>query len=207
MLSGVSFSLEEGEKVGVIGINGTGKSTLLKILAGVEEPDEGSVILARHCVVRFLPQNPVFYPEKTVLQAVLGDSIGEEGREYLETEAKSMLTRLGITDFSQPCSQLSGGQRKRLALVSVLLSPAEILVLDDSSSALDYKTDAALRKELKDHFQHTTRIIIAQRVSSIMTADHILVLEDGNVIGYGSHEHLMETCPVYREIGSSQMGG
>ena len=80
VLSGVSFSLEEGEKVGVIGINGTGKSTLLKILAGVEEPDEGSVILARHCVVRFLPQNPVFYPEKTVLQADRADSIGGEAR-------------------------------------------------------------------------------------------------------------------------------
>ena len=104
-------------------------------------------------------------------------------------------------------ANLSGGQKQRLLIARALADRPKILVLDDSSSAMDYKTDAALRKELKDHFQHTTRIIIAQRVSSIMTADHILVLEDGNVIGYGSHEHLMETCPVYREIGSSQMGG
>ena len=80
------------------------------------------------------------------------------------------------------------------------------MILDDSSSALDYKTDAALRQELKSCFHDTTCIVIAQRVSSVMGAEHILVLEEGHVIGYGTHEHLMETCPVYREIGSSQMG-
>lgn len=94
----------------------------------------------------------------------------------------------------------------RILIARALAAGPEILILDDSSSALDYKTDAALRQELKDHFQNTTCIIIAQRVSSVMNADHILVLEEGEEIGYGSHEHLMEHCPIYREIENSQMG-
>ena len=103
-------------------------------------------------------------------------------------------------------ANLSGGQKQRLLIARALADNPEILVLDDSSSALDYKTDAALRQELNDHFRRTTCVIIAQRVSSVMSADHILVLEDGKAVGYGTHEHLMETCAIYREIGSSQMG-
>lgn len=183
VLSGVSFSLEEGEKVGVIGINGTGKSTLLKILAGVEEPDEGSVTLARHCVVRFLPQNPVFSPEESVLQAVLGDSTGEEGREYLETEAKSMLTRLGITDFSQPCGQLSGGQRKRLALVSVLLSPAEILVLDEPTNHLDSYMADWLEDTLKRR-KKAVVMVTHDRYFLDNVASRILEIHQGQVYSY-----------------------
>ena len=104
-------------------------------------------------------------------------------------------------------SNLSGGQKQRLLIARALAGNPEILILDDSSSALDYKTDAKLRKAIAERFQNTTSIIIAQRVSSILHADYILVLEDGRSIGYGTHEELLKTCPTYREISESQMGG
>ena len=149
-----SFYLQEGEKVGIIGINGTGKSTLLKIRAGAEEPDEGSVTRAKHIVVRYLPQNPVFAPEKSVLENVLEQAVKNfemQGNEpvkmteglheadhwNLESTAKNMMTRLGITDFSKKAGELSGGQRKRLALVAALLVPCDVLILDEPTNHLD----------------------------------------------------------------------
>ena len=129
IFDGASFFLQEGEKAGIIGINGTGKSTLLKMIAGLEEADDGTVIKANHCLVRYLPQNPEFAPEETVLEAVLRGNRVEENAGTIEADAKSMLTKLGVTEFDQPCGQLSGGQRKRLALVSVLLSPHNIYYL------------------------------------------------------------------------------
>ena len=103
-------------------------------------------------------------------------------------------------------ANLSGGQKQRLLIARALAAGPEILILDDSSSALDYKTDAALRAQLAGHFAQTTSIIVAQRVSSILHADHILVLEDGQPLGYGSHEELLASCPVYQEISKIQMG-
>lgn len=132
-----SFYLQEGEKAGIIGINGTGKSTLLKIIAGLEELDEGRVIKANGAVIRYLPQNPQFGEKETVLEAVLRDNRTPENESYIEADAKAMLTRLGVNNWDQPCGELSGGQKKRLALVSVLLSPAEILVLDEPTNHLD----------------------------------------------------------------------
>lgn len=153
-----SFYLQEGEKVGVIGINGTGKSTLLKIIAGLEEPDEGAVTRANHIVVRYLPQNPVFDPEMTVIENVLTQCVQnfvgsdaeskehagnharlhmEEQKWNLESDAKSMMTQLGIYDFSQKTGELSGGQKKRLALVAALLVPCDVLILDEPTNHLD----------------------------------------------------------------------
>ena len=132
-----SFSLQDGEKVGVIGINGTGKTTLLKMLAGKEEPDEGTITIANHVVIRYLPQHPEFDPEMSSLECVLSGNVSDENRWTIESDAKAMMTRLGIRDFEQPAGQLSGGQRKRLALISVLLSPADILLLDEPTNHLD----------------------------------------------------------------------
>ncbi len=149
LFDNTSFYLEEGEKIGIIGINGTGKSTLLKMIAGLEEPDSGEIIKANHCVIRYLPQNPKFAEQETVLEAVLRGNRRAENEAYVEAEAKNMLTRLGVADFAQPCGQLSGGQRKRLALVSVLLSPAEILVLDEPTNHLDNEMSDWLEEVLK----------------------------------------------------------
>lgn len=132
LLNGASFFLQEGEKVGIIGINGTGKSTLLKILAGIEEPDEGKVIKAQSMVVRYLPQHPAFVAEDTLIDALLRDN-----KDVSVTDAKNMMTRLGIMDFEETCGHLSGGQKKRLSLISVLLSPSDILILDEPTNHLD----------------------------------------------------------------------
>ena len=132
-----NFYLHEGEKVGILGINGTGKSTLLKILAGLEEPEEGKVVLANHVVMRYLPQHPVFKEGLNVLEAVLEVHKGDETLYNLEADAKAMMTKLGITDFTQPVEQLSGGQKKRLALVAALVAPADVLILDEPTNHLD----------------------------------------------------------------------
>ena len=103
-------------------------------------------------------------------------------------------------------TNLSGGQKQRVLVARALAGSPEILILDDSSSALDYKTDAALRKALREEYQGVTTIIIAQRVSSILHADHILELEEGKELGYGTHQELLRSCPVYQDIAHSQMG-
>ena len=149
-----SFYMQEGEKVGVIGINGTGKTTLLKMIAGLEEPDSGSIITANHIINRYLPQHPVFDVDETVLQAVLRE---EENKEHIaddaawnkESDAKAMLTKLGVMDFDAKCGTLSGGQRKRLALVAALLSPADILILDEPTNHLDNEMADWLEDMLK----------------------------------------------------------
>lgn len=137
LFDGASFSMQDGEKIGVIGINGTGKTTLLRMIMGEEEPDEGTVTTASHVVLRHLPQHPEFAPDKSSLECVLEGNVTDENRWSIESDAKAMMTRLGMKDFMQPAGQLSGGQRKRLALISVLLSPADILLLDEPTNHLD----------------------------------------------------------------------
>ncbi len=149
-----SFYMQEGEKIGVIGINGTGKTTLLKMIAGMEEPDSGSIITANHIISRYLPQHPVFNENETVLQAVLRKEENEkhiidEAAWTTESDVKTMLTKLGVTDFDAKCGTLSGGQRKRLALVSALLSPADILILDEPTNHLDNEMADWLEDMLK----------------------------------------------------------
>ena len=137
VLKDISMSVEDGEIVSIIGPSGTGKTTLLRMIMGEEETDEGTVTTANHVVMRYLPQHPEFEPEKSSLECVLEGNVTEENRWSVESDAKAMMTRLGIKDFMQPAGQLSGGQRKRLALISVLLSPADILLLDEPTNHLD----------------------------------------------------------------------
>ena len=156
-----SFYLQEQEKVGVIGINGTGKSTLLKMIAGMEEPDSGEVIYANQIVVHYLPQMPEFDPDATVLESVLSYvSVGSVHKESnkdehemwnLESSAKSMMTKLGIYDFDEKTGHLSGGQKKRLALVAVLLTPCDVLLLDEPTNHLDAEMAEWLENYLKNY--------------------------------------------------------
>lgn len=142
LFDNASFSVQEREKIGIVGINGTGKSTLLKIVAGLEEPDEGSVVRANHVVINYLPQNPEFDGKKSVLDNVMDKIIAtdmdEAHRWSLESEAKSLMLKLGICDFAQVCGELSGGQKKRLALVAAVLKPCDILIMDEPTNHLDY---------------------------------------------------------------------
>ena len=127
------FSIQEGEKIGIIGVNGTGKSTLLKILAGQEECDDGQITMGTNLKIAYLPQTPVFEQGDTVLEAALKGNVSAsaDDRWTREAEAKAMLNELDLTDFDQPVEQLSGGQRKRAALVRVLMSEGDILFLDE----------------------------------------------------------------------------
>ena len=186
IFDGASFFLQEGEKAGIIGINGTGKSTLLKIIAGLEEADDGTVIKANHCLVRYLPQNPEFAPEETVLEAVLRGNRVEENAGTIEADAKSMLTKLGVTEFDQPCGQLSGGQRKRLALVSVLLSPAEILLLDEPTNHLDNYMSDWLEDQLRRR-KGAMIMVTHDRYFLDSVTDRILELDKGKIYSYDAN--------------------
>ncbi len=175
--------LQEGEKVGIIGINGTGKSTLLKIIAGLEEPDEGRVVKANNTVIRFLPQNPVFLKEDTVLEAVLKDNKTAENESYIEADAKAMLTRLGVDNWEQPCGELSGGQKKRLALVSVLLSPAEILILDEPTNHLDNTMADWLEDTLRKR-KGAVIMVTHDRYFLDSVSDRIIEIDKGHIYSY-----------------------
>lgn len=185
LLDGASFFLQEGEKVGIIGINGTGKSTLLKILAGMEEPDEGKVIRAQGMVVRFLPQHPFFQPEDTLIEALLRENgKTEEEATDLITDAKNMMTRLGITDFNETCGHLSGGQKKRLALISVLLTPSDILILDEPTNHLDGDMAEWLEEVLKKR-KNAVIMVTHDRYFLDSVAGRIIEIDRGKIY---SHE-------------------
>lgn len=172
-----SFYLQEGEKVGVIGINGTGKSTLLKIIAGIEYPDKGNVILANNMVVRYLPQHPVFNENETILQSIVN------GSWELESSAKSMLTKLGITDFEQITSTLSGGQKKRIALVAALIRPADILVMDEPTNHLDNDMADWLEDYLKK-WKGALIMVTHDRYFLDSVTDRIIEVDKGQIYSY-----------------------
>lgn len=179
-----SFSLNEQEKVGIIGINGTGKSTLLKILAGKEEPDEGTVIMGRNLRIGYLPQNPVFPESFDALTAALplASDISGDPMDY-EADAKSMLTKLGITKLSQNITELSGGQRKRIALVRTLLTPSDILILDEPTNHLD----SAMAEWLESFLKNTKSALIMithDRYFLDSVVNRIVEIDKGKLYSY-----------------------
>lgn len=181
-----AFSINEGEKVGLIGINGTGKSTLLKIVAGLEEPDDGSVVRRRNLYIRYLPQIPVFTAGDTVLDAIVRDNASEphfSSREEIEASAKNILTRLGIYDFDEKVEHLSGGQRKRVALTSVLLSTADLLILDEPTNHLDSEMADWLEDYLKK-FRGALLMITHDRYFLDRVTNRIVELDKGKLYSY-----------------------
>ena len=182
-----SFYLQEGEKVGIIGINGTGKSTLLKMLVGIEEPDEGTVTCANHVVISFLPQHPVFKENDTVLQAInrryRDGGSGHKDEQEILTEAKTMLTRLGVDDFEAKCGALSGGQRKRLALVAALIAPADILLLDEPTNHLDNEMADWLEEQLKK-YAGAVIMVTHDRYFLDSVSARIVEIDKGNIYSY-----------------------
>ncbi len=175
-----SFFLQEGEKAGILGINGTGKSTLLKMIVGEDEPDEGTIIRAKGKVISYLPQNPVFNGKDTLLEAVLLNST------HQESDAKTMLTKLGVYDFTKVCSQLSGGERKRLALVRTLLAPADILVLDEPTNHLDQEMADWLEETLKQ-FKGSVLMITHDRYFLDSVCNRIIEVDKGKIYSYGAN--------------------
>lgn len=219
----ISFALKKGETLGIIGATGSGKSTLIRLLLRLYDVDKGEIRIngddirsippkELHTKFGIVFQNDVLFADTIEANIDFGRGLS---RKQIEAAAASAQAKEFIDSLpdgyehmlANKSSNLSGGQKQRLLVARALAAQPEILILDDSSSALDYKTDSLLRKALGQSFQNTTTIIIAQRVSSILHADHILVLDYGKVLGYGTHEQLLQSCESYREISMSQMGG
>ena len=196
LFDNTGFYLQEGEKAGIIGINGTGKSTLLKMIAGLEEPDQGRIVRANHVVISYLAQNPEFAPQETVIDAILkvikeslvqkNGTLSPEEEVALIAEAKSMLTKLGVTDFEQKCGELSGGQKKRLALVAVLLAPADLLVLDEPTNHLDNEMSDWLEEMLKKT-KSAIVMITHDRYFLDSVSNRIVEVDKGKIYSYSTN--------------------
>ena len=222
-LSDISFNLKRGETLGIIGPTGSGKSSIIKLLLRFYDTDEGSIRIGGrnvksipreelHKMFGIVFQNDILFADTIAenidfgrglpIEKIMFSTDLAQAGEFIDSLSEGWNHNLTIKG-----ANLSGGQKQRILISRALAADPHILILDDSSSALDYRTDAKLRSTLNQHFQETTTLIIAQRISSIKYADHIIVLEDGGIIGSGNHETLMKTCESYQEIAKSQMGG
>lgn len=183
LFDGASFAVNEQEKVGIIGINGTGKTTLLKMIVGLEEPDSGVITRANHIVIRYLSQNPVFDKGATALECVMKNNLTHDNEWSLESEAKSMLQKLGITDYDQKAEYMSGGQRKRIALANTLLSQADVLVLDEPTNHLDSTMADWLEEYLKS-FRGALIMVTHDRYFLDSVSNRIVEIDKGKTYSY-----------------------
>ncbi len=186
LLNDISFFIQENDKIGVIGINGTGKSTLLKIISGIEQPQKGSVTMANGIIVRYLSQHPVFEKDETVLEYVLENNRKSDHAWDIQTEAKSLLTRFGLNDYNQKLSSLSGGQKKRVCLISVLVSPADILVLDEPTNHLDSEMAGYLENYLKK-FKGALVMVTHDRYFLDSVTNKIVEIDKGSLYTYDTN--------------------
>ena len=185
-----SFYVQEHEKIGIIGINGTGKSTLLKIIAGQEEPDEGMVTKANHIVISYLSQNPDLDPDGSVIDEVMKKvkttELDEHLKWSLESDAKSLLMNLDITDFEQKTGELSGGQRKRVALVAAVLKPCDVLILDEPTNHLDYEMVEWLEDFLRK-FRGAIIMVTHDRYFLDSVCNRIVEIDKGSAYSYDTN--------------------
>lgn len=220
-VSGLNFELQRGQTLGIIGSTGSGKSTVIRALMRYYDVAEGSieidgVDIRDYATSDLRAKFGVVFQNDTLFKDTIRENIrlgrqlsdGELLEAAREAQASDFISSEGGLDAPVAIkgANLSGGQKQRLLVSRALAGSPEILVLDDSSSALDYKTDSKLREEIRLHCADSTKIIIAQRISSIMHADLILVMDNGRVIGSGTHEELIKNCELYREISESQIG-
>ncbi|MGM0174879.1 ABC transporter ATP-binding protein [Enterococcus sp. DIV0800] len=219
----ISFNLASGETLGIMGATGSGKTTIASLILRLYDRSSGQILLdgqdIKHYSLDALHQKIGAVLQKDVLFA---DTIRENilfGRAFSEEQVQQAIDDAQAREFIDKLAEgldyhleakgqnLSGGQKQRVLLARALIGQPDLLILDDSSSALDYHTDANLRKALRTHFAATTKILIAQRISSIQHADKILLLEKGKMIGYGSHEELLADNSTYQTIYHGQIGG
>ncbi len=222
-LENISFQVPQGGSLGIIGATASGKSTVVKLLLRFYDTDKGSIYINGEDI-RTIEKERLYEMFGTVLQNdfLYADTIEENicfGREISHDDVVHAAKIAQADDFinafsdgyshmlSPHATNISGGQKQRILISRALAKKPQILILDDSSSALDYKTDALLRAALKENLQDTTVVTVAQRVSSVKDCGLILVLDEGKIIGAGTHEYLLENCSEYREISDSQMGG
>ena len=224
-VQGVTIKLMPGQTIGIVGESGCGKSTTANVMCGLQAPTSGKVYFKgkdvtkrtaedrRHMgrVISVVFQNPAtaLNPRMVVREQLLDPmrvhNLGTEAEQ--EKRVKELLELTGLPSSAAEVlpGQLSGGQRQRLAIARALAKKPEVVVFDDSFSALDYKTDARLREELAKNVTDAALVVVAQRIATIMHADQIIVLDDGHVVGTGTHEELLRSCPAYLEIAQSQL--
>ena len=221
-LEDIHFQIEKGGSLGIIGATGSGKTTVINLLMRFYDATSGHIFVDGKDIRTYEPknlrrkfgvvfQNDIIFADTVAENIRFGRAVSDEelaraagdacAAEFVEEYDDGYNHRAAILG-----ANFSGGQKQRLLISRALAAKPEILILDDASSALDYKTDAALRKAIREHHRGSTTIIIAQRISSIMTLDNILVLDEGRILGYGTHEELLESCEAYREIFRVQMG-
>jgi len=223
ILHDISFELKSGGKLGIIGATGSGKTTLTALLMRFYDVSSGAIRIDGRDV-RTIPEDELHSMFGVAMQHdfIVADTIRENirfGRDVTDEQIKRAAKIAQAAPFIEAYKEgydyqldakganVSGGQKQRLLIARAVAGQPKILILDDSSSALDYKTDAELRKAIASELADTTTVIVAQRVSSVMSCDLILVIDEGRIIGAGNHDELMQTCSVYSEISNSQMGG
>jgi ATP-binding cassette subfamily B protein len=222
-INNISFTLYRGERLGIIGATGCGKTTILNLLMRFYDVESGQVFYDGRDVRTYAPselrrpmsvvfQNDTIFADTLSENIKFGRPVSGEDMEQAAADANiaSMIEALPERynyAATKAGANLSGGEKQRVLIARALAGHPDLLILDDASSALDYKTDAALRRAIREHYPDTTTITIAQRISSVMSMDRILVMENGQTLGYGTHEELLATCEVYRDIYISQTGG
>lgn len=223
-LSDISFDIGKGQTLAIIGATGSGKTTLVSLIARFYDATSGEVLVdgvnvkdytfdALYDRIGYVTQKAVLFAGTVKDNIFFGESAAENSGENLSSalslsQSEEFVSRLdGGADheIAQLGRNVSGGQKQRLSIARALARKPEILIFDDSFSALDYRTDAALREGLAKELPETTQIIVAQRISTVRHADRIIVLDRGEAVGTGTHDELMKTCPVYREIAESQL--
>lgn len=223
-LSNISFKVEKGQTLAIIGATGCGKTTLVSLMARFYDATKGEILIDGMNVknysfeglynkVGFIPQKAVLFSGNVQDNLTFGKAKDDFNEKTLNkalsvSQAENFVEQAGgRKDFriAQLGKNISGGQKQRLSIARALARKPEILIFDDSFSALDYKTDAILRQKLSKEYRNTTKVIVAQRISTIKDADKIIVLEHGEAAGIGTHSELMEHCSVYREIAQSQL--
>ena len=222
VLDHVSFKAKKGETVAFIGATGSGKTTLINLIPRFYDATSGEVLVDGRNVkdykfydlfdrLGYVPQKGVLFSGSLRFNVCYGkpDASDEEFKEALDiAQASEFVAKLPNQEnyqISQGGKNVSGGQRQRLQIARAIVKKPEIYIFDDSFSALDYKTDKVLRAELKNKIKGATSILVAQRIGTILDADQIIVLDEGKVVGHGTHKELMKNCPVYQDIAYSQL--
>ena len=225
ILKNISFKVNRGETIAFIGSTGSGKSTLINLVPRFYDATEGEVLVdgvdvkdytqeALHNKLGYVPQKAVMFTGTVASNVSYGDNGREEiTRKKIEeavevAQASDFVLKMDKkydSHIARGGTNVSGGQKQRLAIARAIARDPEIYIFDDSFSALDYKTDAVLRKELKKYTKNATSMIVAQRIGTIINADKIIVLDEGECVGIGTHKELLKNCPIYKEIALSQL--
>ena len=224
MLSDISFKVDKGETVAIIGSTGSGKTTLVNLIPRFYDVTNGEVLVdginvknykeeVLHNIIGYVPQKAVLFDGSVNYNISYGDNKKKITKDKIKevikiAQAKDFVEKMEDeydSHISQGGTNISGGQKQRLSIARALARDPEIYIFDDTFSALDYKTDSLLRKQLNKYAKDATVVIVAQRIGTIMNADKIIVLNDGQIVGMGKHKELLNNCEVYKQIALSQL--